>query len=348
MFWIKRCSVILIIAALIVVGGCAPAKESVEVPDTKTVEKKAEEQGGGNLGFDQPYGLLWGTMTAGSPWQVLGTAFLEDIKKSLPNVNGSILPTNATTNLLGVQTGEFNIGFSLSDRTAEAWDGTGVFEKEGKLQDIRCLFCIYPHSSQTLVWADSPIETYEDLVGKRITTGPRGSSSEQLARPFFGLMGYDLDNDFHTEYVSFSDAIELMKDGHLDAWVLMTAPVPSPYYIELGSVRPIRLLDMPENIVEEMSKFRGVDPYILPGGVYENVDYPTKAIRTRMHTVVHKDFPEQLAYDIVKIIAENFDRYGELVSAMKMTTVEDMAADAGIPFHPGALKYFEEQGWAEP
>ena len=46
MFWIKRCSVILIIAALIVVGGCAPAKESVEVPDTKTVEKNAEKQGG--------------------------------------------------------------------------------------------------------------------------------------------------------------------------------------------------------------------------------------------------------------------------------------------------------------
>ncbi len=347
MLWIKRCFMILLIAALIVAGGCAPAKESAEVADSEPVEKTAGEQGSGNLSFDQPYELLWGTMTAGSPWQVLGTAFLEDIKKNLPNVTGSILPTNATANLLGVHKGEFNIAFSLSDRTAEAWDGKGIFEKEGKLQDIRCLFCIYPHSSQSLVWADSPIKTYDDLVGKRITTGPRGSSTEQLSRPFFELMGYDPDKDFHTEYVSYSDAIELMKDGHLDAWVMMTAPIPSPYYIELSSIKPIRLLDMTENIVEEMSKFKGVDPYILPGGVYENVDYPTNAIRTRMHAVVHKDFPEQLAYDIVKIIAENFDRYEELVSAMKMTTVEEMAADVGIPFHPGALKYFEEQGWVE-
>jgi TRAP-type uncharacterized transport system substrate-binding protein len=131
MLWIKRCFMILLIAALIAAGGCAPAKESAEVADSEPVEKTAGEQGSGNLSFDQPYELLWGTMTAGSPWQVLGTAFLEDIKKNLPNVTGSILPTNATANLLGVHKGEFNIAFSLSDRTAEAWDGKAFLKKRG-------------------------------------------------------------------------------------------------------------------------------------------------------------------------------------------------------------------------
>lgn len=346
MLWVKRCLIFLTVAALIAAGGCTPAQEEGAGTPVPPEEQAQEQPGEPAEKFDQPYELLWGTMAAGSPWQVLGTAFLEDIKKSLPNISGSILPTEATANILGVHTGEFNIAFTLSDRVAEAWDGKSVFEKEGKIQDVRCLFYVYPHSSQSFVWADSSIKTYEDLVGKRIMPGPKGSSTEQLSRPFFELMGYDPDKDFNNEYVSFTDAVELMKDGHLDAWVCMTAPIPFPTTIELSSIKPIRVLDIPENLVEEMSKFRGVDPYVLPGGVYEGVDYPTNQIRTRMHAIVHEDFPEQLAYDIVKVVAENFDRYEELVAAMKMTTVEEMAADVGIPIHPGALKYYKERGWA--
>src|SRR5690554_4623428 len=92
--------------ALLVSGGCAPSGD---------VEQSVEQQPGAEQQDEKPeevaeeYNLVWGTMAAGSPWQVLGTAFLEDMKKNIPNVTGSILPTDATANLIGVQTGEFDI-----------------------------------------------------------------------------------------------------------------------------------------------------------------------------------------------------------------------------------------------
>jgi len=97
--------------------------------------------------------------------------------------------------------------------------------------------------------------------------------------------------------------------------------------------------------VAEMDKMLGVSAYTLPGDIYEGVDYSTSAIETMVHVIVHKDFPEDLAYEIVRVVAENFEGYKDLISQMARTPVDGLAYDAGIPFHPGALKYYEEQGW---
>lgn len=55
--------------------------------------------------------------------------------------------------------------------------------------------------------------------------------------------------------------------------------------------------------------------------------------------------PDDVAYSIVKTIAENHTRYGSVISSMKWVKPEDMAADVGIPLHPGAEKYYREKGW---
>jgi len=94
-----------------------------------------------------------------------------------------------------------------------------------------------------------------------------------------------------------------------------------------------------------MTKFRGVEAYTLPPKLYKGVDYPVKGIAVRAHLVVREDMPENIAYSIVKTIAENFPRYSTALKSMSYARLEDMPKDVGIPLHPGALKYYKERGW---
>jgi TRAP-type uncharacterized transport system substrate-binding protein len=41
----------------------------------------------------------------------------------------------------------------------------------------------------------------------------------------------------------------------------------------------------------------------------------------------------------------NYKRYTNVYKAMDLVKENEVVRDAGIPFHPGALKYYKERGW---
>jgi TRAP-type uncharacterized transport system substrate-binding protein len=54
---------------------------------------------------------------------------------------------------------------------------------------------------------------------------------------------------------------------------------------------------------------------------------------------------EKLAYNITKGIFEHVDKYKAAHRLLqKAVTVQSMSAPVQIPFHPGAAKYFREEG----
>jgi TRAP-type uncharacterized transport system substrate-binding protein len=55
--------------------------------------------------------------------------------------------------------------------------------------------------------------------------------------------------------------------------------------------------------------------------------------------------PEDIVYAMVKTIADNLSRYGDVLASMKYVTHKGLCADVGIPYHPGAEKYFRQRGW---
>jgi TRAP-type uncharacterized transport system substrate-binding protein len=72
-----------------------------------------------------------------------------------------------------------------------------------------------------------------------------------------------------------------------------------------------------------------------------------KGIVSNVIIVVREDMPEDVAYVITKKIAENFDRYVQVVKAIAMGKANKMGKDVGFPYHPGALKYYKEKGWVK-
>jgi len=291
------------------------------------------------------YELRWGTIVAGGAWQILGSAMLEDVKKENPKISGSTVPSTPTATLMGLSQGKYNIGFSLGDATADAWEGKGFF-KAGPIKNIRSLAAFYPQATQIVVWEKSPVKKIEDLKGKRVSPGAKGLSNDLEAQRLLKLYGMSYD-DMKVQFLSFEDAATQFIDGHLDALLFVTLPFPFAAVINVASQGQIRLISIPDDKVAELTKFRGVEPYTLPSGLYKGIDYPVKGIAVRSHLVVSENMPEEVAYAIVKTIATNFSRYPVTLKSMAYAKKEDMAKDIGIPLHPGAAKFYKESGWVK-
>ena len=86
----------------------------------------------------------------------------------------------------------------------------------------------------------------------------------------------------------------------------MTVPFPFAPVINVSSHLRIRLISIPDDKVAQLTKFRGVEAYTLPTGMYKGIDYPVKGIAVRAHLVVGDDMPDELAYAIVKASPRTF------------------------------------------
>lgn len=292
----------------------------------------------------EKFEIRWGTITAGGAWQVIGAAMLEDIKKANPHIIGSCVPSTTTANALGVQLGKFNVAFCLTDTIADAWRGEGFFKEHGKLQDLRAVAAIYPQATHLVVRADSGINKVEDFRGKRISPNGKGLSSDLQTRRLLSLhnMSYD---DVKVQFLSFSDAAQNFIDRQLDVLSFLTVPFPFAPVINVANQVNIKLLSLAEDDIAKLVKFPGVTRFTLPGGLYKGVDYPTNGICVYSFIIVRKDMPEDIVYAMVKTIADNLHRYGDVLASMKYVTHKGLASDVGIPYHPGAMKYFKEKGW---
>jgi TRAP-type uncharacterized transport system substrate-binding protein len=69
---------------------------------------------------------------------------------------------------------------------------------------------------------------------------------------------------------------------------------------------------------------------------------PVTIIKIPWVMVTHKDAPEDLVYRMTKTIAENKDKLSETFGAFKRASLKEMAPASQVPYHPGALKYYQE------
>jgi len=119
--------------------------------------------------------------------------------------------------------------------------------------------------------------------------------------------------------------------------------VPASSVMDLASARDIQVMEVPDEKLRELQKInRGYDKRIIKAGSYPKQSKDVQTIGTWTHLVASCKLPEDTVYKITKALATNVENLGNVVSAVKGLTVKDMATDVGVPYHPGALKYYKE------
>ncbi|MBI3122710.1 MAG: TAXI family TRAP transporter solute-binding subunit [candidate division NC10 bacterium] len=278
----------------------------------------------------------------GGSWYPLGGAIAEILKKEVPGTTASVLPGAGIINIQGVETGRAEIGFGNSVSTVDAIAGREPFKAPAK--NVRQLGTLYMQYFQAVVLEDSGIKSVADFKGKSIAVQPRGNTGEQMTRELLQVYGLSYKDMAKVSHVSYNDAVALMKDGHAQVFTLITT-VPAAAILDLASSRKIRLLSVPDDKFKELQKINsGYSRREISKGIYPGVAHEVHQFGTYTHLMIRADLPDDLVYGITKALAKNADSLGAVVKDVKGLTVKEMAFDVGVPYHPGALKYYKEAG----
>ncbi|MEW6666765.1 MAG: TAXI family TRAP transporter solute-binding subunit [Thermodesulfobacteriota bacterium] len=278
----------------------------------------------------------------GGSWYPLGGAIAELIQKEIPGTSVSVQPGAGIANVMAVQEGKTDIGFGNTSSSVDGVAGRPPFKSPTK--DAMQLANLYPQYFQMVVLDDSGIKTVADLKGKAICPGPKGQTGELLSQQVLQVYGLSYKDMSKVNHVSYSDAVALMKDGHAHAFLPGTT-IPASSILDLATNKKIRLLPLPDDKIKALQKLNtGYLKRVIPKGTYPGVKTDTPGVGYFTHLVISAKLPADLVYKITKILCTNVDRMAQVVKDMQGVKPADLALDIGVPFHPGALKYYKEIG----
>jgi uncharacterized protein len=284
--------------------------------------------------------LKFMTGPQGGSWYPLGGAIQNIIEKNIPGTSVQVMPGAGISNVVGVQTGKADLGFGNAVSSVDGVNGVAPFK--GKQDNVCHVGTLYFQYFHAVALVDAGIKTLADAKGKALTTQQRGNTGEQMTRDALQVYGLNYNALARVNFGNYTDSVSQLKDGHAHVFTLITT-VPASSVMDLASARDIRVLEFPDDKFRELQKInRGYDRRIIKAGSYPKQDRDIQTIGTWTHLVASCKLPEQLVYNIVKSLAGNVENLGNVVAAVKGLTVKDMATDVGVPYHPGALKFYRE------
>jgi hypothetical protein len=278
----------------------------------------------------------------GGSWYPLGGAIQSIVEKNVKGVSVQVLPGAGISNVKGVQAGKADLGFGNAVSSVDGVNGLPPFD--GKASNVCQVATLYFQYFQMVALADSGVRTVGDTKGKVLTTQQKGNTGEQMTRHVLQVYGLGYDEMSKVNHGSYTDSVSQMKDGHAQIFAMITT-IPASAVMDLAAARDVRVLEVPNDKLKALQKInKGYDKRIIKAGTYPKQNEDVQTIGTWTHLIGSCKLPEKLVYDITKALAQNTEHLGNVVNAVKGLTPKDMASDVGVPYHPGARKYYKEAG----
>jgi uncharacterized protein len=284
--------------------------------------------------------LTFMTGPQGGVWVPLGGALKGMWEKAIPGLQVTAIPGAGIANVRGVDEDKAQIGFGNTITTVDGIEGRAPYPK--KVTKVCQLANLYPQYFQVVVLASAKINTVADLKGRSIVVQPKGNTAELVTQHILQVHGLNYSQVKTSFQASYTDAVDLMKDGHAQAFTLGTT-VPASSVMDLASARDIKLIGIDDKIFAAMKKINpGYSKSTIPPNTYPKQEKPVDVIGYATHIVVSCDLPEQAVYTMVKTMATNVNDMAAVNKAISGLTPKMMAEDIGVPFHRGAEKFYKE------
>jgi TRAP transporter TAXI family solute receptor len=247
-------------------------------------------------------------------------------------------------NVSGIASGAIETGFSQADVATWAQTGTGIFQGRPPVSELRLIATLYPEAIQIVARKSANIRSVADLKGKRVALDEPGSGTLVNARAVLAAWGMR-EGDIRAEYIKPNQAGDKMRDGQLDAF-FFTGGAPAPAIADLAASGLIELVPLdgaPVRTLTSASPFLQADT--LPAGTYAGVG-ATKTLMVSAQWVTSERLDAQLVYQLTRALysanAQKLLKEGHAKGSLM--TAQNAVKGAGIPFHPGALRYYREVG----
>jgi hypothetical protein len=302
--------------------------------------------GAGIVEAQQARQLSIATGGTGGVYYPLGGGFGSILGKEMPGVTATAQVTGGSVaNLQLIGAGKADIAFTQVDAAWDAVNGLDKF-KSGKLP-IQALVVMYPNHMHAVTAEGTGIDKVEDMKGKRVSTGSPGSATEVYAIRVLEAAGLDHEKDIRKERLGVAESVNAVKDRKIDAffWV---GGLPTAAVTDLATTpnTKIKILDIAHLTTKMNSKYGPLYAEAnIPAATYKGMDKDAKNNTVWNIMAVNASMSEDLAYSLTKIMLEKREELALVhKEALNIKPEWQTASRAGIPWHPGAMRYFREKG----
>jgi TRAP transporter TAXI family solute receptor len=214
--------------------------------------------------------------------------------------------TNASEeNILNLQSGKLALGFSQLDILANAYAGTGFFEKGGAIPELRVLFSLQPELLSIVVKEDSNILSFSQLIKKKPTIHIIGSGTRNTLELLAQEFSFNLTEDVTIVEVKSNELTRALCEKKIDAFLIVVGH-PSSIIQETASLCSAKLLPLNEPLIDSfLEKFPVYNKADIPGGLYKSNLRPIPTFGPRAVLVATSSLREDVAYEITASIFEN-------------------------------------------
>ncbi len=263
--------------------------------------------------------------------------YTDDIRATASVGGGS------ASNARKVGTGEAPFSLSTSSTVYYAVKGERMFKQ--KYPDIMAWGTLHKLYADFLVKANSKIKTFSDLKGRKIAIGEPGSGDAVAAEDILKAAGlWDL---VIKVKVGDPQSMDLLKLGKVDAIIHHTA-APNPNFYSFSTTTPIRALNMPDDVIAKLVDMGYYAKGVIKAGTYKGTDKDANVVVLPVVMIVNKNLPENVVYEMTKVVWEHFDEIVEAAPFLKVVDPKNVLGGIPVPLHPGAYKYFKEKGFEIP
>lgn len=278
----------------------------------------------------------------GGAWVPLGGSMKNMWEKAIPGLSVQTLPGAGISNIRAIDEGKADVGFGNSISSVDGIHGAPPFPQ--KVTKVCQVANLYPQYFQMVALANSGVNTVADMKGKSIAVQPKGNTAEAVSAHILKSVGLSYDSAKINFVNSYTDAATMLKDGHAQVFTLGTT-IPASSIMDVAAGRDIRMVPVNDEIVAAMRKINpGYAKGVIKAGTYPKQDKDVDAIIYSAHIVAACSLPADQVYTMVKALVANLGDMVAINKAMEGLTPKMMAADIGVPFHPGATRYYKEVG----
>ncbi len=289
--------------------------------------------------------LSIGTGGTGGVYYVLGGGMAQVISKYVAGAEATAEVTAASVdNCKLINSKQADLGLIMADTGYDAYKGQERF-KSGAVP-VRTIAVLYSNYMHFVTVDGTGIKSIADFKGKRISTGSPGSGTEVMALRVLESYGINPDRDIKRERLSVAESAGALKDHKVDAFAWVGG-LPTAAVLDLAATPGVKIKILPSaEHLDLMQKKYGPVYFSLtiPKTAYPHMDADVNVACVANLLLCHEKMDAGLVYNIIKVLLEHQPELVTVHKEAKNFTLASATVGSSLPFHPGAVKYFQEKG----
>ncbi len=262
------------------------------------------------------------------------------IRCSVESTGGSVYNLNA------LRGAELDIAVAQSDWQYHALKGSSpAFKELGKFEKLRALFSLHSEPFTVVARADAGVNTFNDLVDKRVNIGNPGSGMRATMEVIMQQKGWTKDSFKLASELKASEQAQALCDNKIDV-MIYSAGHPNGAVQEATTSCATKIIPVTGPKIDELVNAFPFYAYAnIPGGMYLGTKDDVKTFGVKATFVSSTDVDEDIVYQVVKAVFDNFDNFKTLHPVFSTLEPKKLVQEGNsAPLHPGAERYFKEAG----